>query len=114
MKGDEARPEVVELADPLIRPVGGPSNKARTSLRASSNIDSNDICFARVAITVEALRFGFSIISSLQGVQAAMMSRQVAAYDRIRQEQLGLFQVPALSVDELSGCPDKFEILHRG
>lgn len=46
VKGDEARPEVLELADPLVRPAGGPSNKARTSLRSSSNIDSNDICLA--------------------------------------------------------------------
>jgi len=56
VKGDEARPEAAELADPLVRPDGGPSNKARTSLRSSSNIDSNDICLAIVAIDIEALR----------------------------------------------------------
>jgi hypothetical protein len=62
VKGDEARPEVVELADPRVRPAGGPSSNARTSLRSSSNIDSNDTCFAIVAIAVEALRSGFSMI----------------------------------------------------
>src|ERR1700693_3141934 len=30
------------------------------------------------------------------------------------QEQLELLDIPALSVDELSRCPDKFEILHCG
>jgi len=34
--------------------------------------------------------------------------------NQIRQEQLKLFKEPALSVDELSGCPDKLKILHCG
>ena len=61
VKGDEARPEVVELADPLVRAAVGPSNKARTSLRSSSNIDSNDICLAIFVNAVDTLRFGFSM-----------------------------------------------------
>jgi hypothetical protein len=59
VKGDEARPDVLELADPLVRPAVGPSNKARTSLRSSSNIDSNDICLAIFVIAVESVRCGF-------------------------------------------------------
>lgn len=42
------------------------------------------------------------------------MPRQVARYNPVWQEQLELLDIPALSVDELSGCPDKFEILHCG
>jgi hypothetical protein len=42
-KGETALPDPVELADPLVRPEGIPSNKAKTSLRSSSNIDSSDI-----------------------------------------------------------------------
>jgi hypothetical protein len=34
VKGDEARPDVAVLADPLLCPAGGPSSKARTSLRS--------------------------------------------------------------------------------
>ena len=47
VKGDDSRPDVLlELPDPLGRPAGGPSNKARTSFRSSSNMDSNDLCLA--------------------------------------------------------------------
>jgi hypothetical protein len=49
VKGDGARPESLDPDDPRARPAGGPSNKARTSFRSSSNIDSNDMCLAMVA-----------------------------------------------------------------
>jgi hypothetical protein len=62
VKGDEARPESFEPVDPLLRPAGGPSNKARTSFRSSSNIDSNDICFAIVADVVDGLHFSLSMM----------------------------------------------------
>lgn len=47
-RGDEARPDP-ELTEPLLRALGGLSNSARTSLRSSSNIDSNDMFCAMVA-----------------------------------------------------------------
>jgi hypothetical protein len=42
------------------------------------------------------------------------MPRQIVGSDRIWQEHLELLCIPALSVDELSGCPDKLKILHCG
>jgi hypothetical protein len=75
VKGDEARPESFEPDDPLVRPAGGPSNKARTSFRSSSNIDSNDICFAIVADVVDGLHYDFSMmILVLQGCDDAKTS----------------------------------------
>jgi hypothetical protein len=59
--GDESRANVLELADPLGFPAGGPSNRARTSLRSSSNIDSNDICLAILANAVDTLRCRSSV-----------------------------------------------------
>jgi len=46
VRGDDSRPDVLELEDPLCRPAGGPSNRARTSFRSSSSMDSNDMCLA--------------------------------------------------------------------
>jgi hypothetical protein len=45
---------------------------------------------------------------TISGCEAVMMRRQGW------QERLGLLDFPALSVDELSGWPHKFEILHCG
>ena len=49
VKGDGHGPGSLDPDDPRARPAGGPSNKARTSFRSSSNIDSNDMCLAMVA-----------------------------------------------------------------
>ena len=55
VKGDEARPAV---AEPLTCPAAGRSNRAKTSLRSSSNTASIDICLAMFATAGGTMRRG--------------------------------------------------------
>ena len=57
VRGDDSRADVLELADPLVRPAGGPSSRAKTSFRSSSNMDSNDICLAILVGGVDTARY---------------------------------------------------------
>jgi hypothetical protein len=114
VNGDEARPEPVELADPLLRTPGLPSNSARTSFRSSSNIDSNDIWFAMVAVAdyfVISVSSWQVLLCSL-GDWAMMMPRRVLIC-RIYAGQT-LWKKLLLSVDKLSWKTGQFEILHCG
>jgi hypothetical protein len=57
VNGEEARPGA-ELAEPLCREAGVPSNKAKTSLRSSSSMDSNDMWCDIIAIVVSLRHLG--------------------------------------------------------